>query len=109
MMMMMMMMMNEQHAANSTRQTPQLLLHRHCALNVARLRCKSARPATRQRLLAMSRADELDYYIPEARELQAAVRPLVTLHPEYDARQLHSIIKGAQARALVCAPPTRDT
>jgi hypothetical protein len=38
--------------------------------------------------------DALDYYLPQPHELQAALRPLVTLHPEYDARQLRSIIKG---------------
>ena len=51
---------------------------------------------------ALQAADSLDYYLPEPHELQAAVRPIVTLHPEYDARQLRGIIKGARARTVVC-------
>lgn len=46
--------------------------------------------------------DALDYYLPEPDELQAALRPLVTLHPEYDARQLRSIIKGAETCTVAC-------
>ena len=39
--------------------------------------------------------DALDYYLPGGAELQAAVRPIVTLHPEYDAKLLRAIVKGA--------------
>ena len=51
---------------------------------------------------ALQAADSLDYYLPEPHELQAAVRPIVTLHPEYDARQLRGIVKGAHTRTVVC-------
>jgi hypothetical protein len=43
---------------------------------------------------AASAVISLDYYLPEPRELQAALRPIVTLHPEYSARQLRAIITG---------------
>jgi hypothetical protein len=48
--------------------------------------------------------DALDYYLPGCLELQAAVRPIVTLHPEYDAKLLRAIVKGASARAAALAP-----
>jgi hypothetical protein len=41
--------------------------------------------------------DALDYYLPEPLELQAALRPILALHPEYDARELRAIIKGARS------------
>ncbi len=44
---------------------------------------------------AMPAADALDYYLPAPHELQAAILPIVTLHPHYDARQLRAIVKGA--------------
>jgi hypothetical protein len=46
---------------------------------------------------APSEIDALDYHLPGCLELQAAVRPIVTLHPDYDAKLLRAIVKGAAA------------
>jgi hypothetical protein len=41
---------------------------------------------------------EFLYHLPSERELQDAVRRILMLHPEYDAKQLRSIIKGIHVK-----------